>query len=65
MSSPAPPSSNPTADFEYEVGGVTVITSFALESLQTILAWSTSEVIQHLGSEGPTLQAGLRKLFGE
>jgi hypothetical protein len=54
----------PIADFTYEVGGVTVTTSVFVEDVDKILAWSTSEVILYLGSEGPLLQKGLREIFG-
>lgn len=54
----------PIADFTYVVGGVTVTTSVLLEDAEKIMAWSTSEVILYLGSEGPQLQEGLRRVFG-
>lgn len=50
--------------FEYEVGGVTVTMSMSEEDAAKIVGWSTSEVILHLGSQGPLLIEGLRKIFG-
>jgi hypothetical protein len=49
--------------YVYEVGGVEVSTSFRPEDVDKILAWSTSEVILYLGSEGPLLQQGLRQFL--
>lgn len=57
-------SSTPTADFTFEVGGVEVRFSVAVDDVDKIMAWSTSEVILYLGSEGPLLQKGLRQIFG-
>ncbi len=54
----------PIVDLVSEVAGVTVTTSVFVEDVPTILGWSTSEVILYLGQEGPTLQAGLRRIFG-
>lgn len=54
----------PIADFTFEVGGVTFTMSIFVEDVPKILAWSKSEVILYLGSEGPLLQAGLREIFG-
>lgn len=56
--------SSPRADFTFEVGGVEVTYSVAVDDVDKILAWSKSEVILYLGSEGPLLQAGLREIFG-
>lgn len=50
--------------FEYEVGGVRVSTSFTVEDAEKIVGWSTQEVILHLGSQGPLLIEGLKKVFG-
>ena len=58
-------STNPIADFAFEVGGVSLTVSVFVDDVPKILAWSTSEVILYLGSEGPLLQAGLRRIFGE
>jgi hypothetical protein len=55
---------NPTVDLVLEVGGITVTVSVLADDVPKILAWSTSEVILHLGSEGPLLQEGLREIFG-
>jgi hypothetical protein len=57
-------SNQPTADYVFDVGGVTVTMSFSVDEVPKILAWSTSEVILYLGSEGPLLQAGLRQVYG-
>lgn len=55
--------SNPPYSFVFEVGGVEITYSFSPGDVDKILAWSTSEVILYLGSEGPLLQEGLRVLF--
>lgn len=57
-------SDDPTATFEFEVGGVAFTTTVAADDVPKVLAWSTSEVILYLGSEGPQFQNGLRSLFG-
>lgn len=54
----------PIADLTYEVDGVSITVSVLVEDAPKILAWSTSEVILHLGQNGPLLQEGLRKIFG-
>jgi hypothetical protein len=58
------PDGAPAVDFVYEVGGVTITTSILSDDVEKVLAWSTSEVILYLGSEGPLLQKGLREIFG-
>lgn len=55
----------PTADFHFEVGGVDAVMTFKLSEASKILAWSTSEAILYLGSEGPLLQRGLRQYLSE
>lgn len=60
----SPSSKSPIADFTFEVGGISLTMSVFVDDVPKILAWSTSEVILYLGSEGPLLQAGLRKMFG-
>lgn len=49
--------------FVYEVGGVEVSVAFSVEAAEKIVGWSTSEVILHLGSQGPLLVEGLKKIF--
>lgn len=54
----------PTADLVLEVGGIEVTVSVRVDDVPKVLAWSTSEVLLYLGSEGPLIQDGLRQLFG-
>lgn len=54
----------PTADLILEVGGIEVTVSVRVGDVPTVLAWSTSEVILYLGTEGPLIQEGLREIFG-
>jgi hypothetical protein len=54
----------PSATFVTDVGGVEVEFSVKVDDVDKVLAWSTSEVILYLGSEGPQFQRVLRELFG-
>lgn len=56
---------DPTVDFVFEVGGIPVTYSILADDVPKLLKWSTSEVILHLGSKGPELQAALRQVFGQ
>ena len=53
-----------TVDFTFDVAGVSLTMSVFADDVEKILAWSTSEAILYLGQEGPTLQEGLRQVFG-
>lgn len=60
----SPSSKSPIAEFSFEVGGISLTLTVDVDDIPTLLAWSTSEVILYLGSEGPLMQAGLRQVFG-
>ena len=53
-----------TAEFFFEVGGIQMTMTVFVDDVPKILAWSNSEVLLYLGSNGPLLQSALRDLFG-
>lgn len=59
------PDPDPSVDYYFEVGGIHVNFGILTDDVPRLLGWSTSEVILHLGSKGPELQAALRQVFGE